>query len=488
MSEMKITKLAAVYIRVSTEDQVEVSPESQLATIRSWAGKNGYLIPDQFIYQDKGISGRSAAKRPQFQELVARAKSQEHPFDAILVWKFSRFARSQEESIVYKAMLQRVGVDVISVSEPLIDGPFGSLIERIIEWMDEYYSIRLAGEVKRSMTLNAEKGVRQTAPPFGYRKNETADGPFMVPDEAEAPLIREVFRRYLAGEPTWQIVDALNSRGVRTHRGSLIENRTISYWLQNPVYIGLNRWTPTGRTRRNFANPDTLLVPGDHEPLISREDFDAAQQLIARASERHRPKSRPSFELKDWMGGVVRCADCGSTLIFQRPRYFICNGYAHAKCASRQSIRTDELHEAVLDRLRSDADSTDVRYKVVQQEETEQELRTLRRQIGLLDQKLSRVRDAYASGVDTLEDYRRFKEEIDVQRESLAARIRELQGRVDPAAAESALREGIRKALKILEAPDVSLHDKNTAVKELFERCTWDKKRQTLAITYRVFV
>ena len=73
----------------------------------------------------------------------------------ILVWKYSRFARNQEESIVYKSMLKKDHVEVISISEPLVDGPFGSLIERIIEWMDEYYSIRLSGEVLRGMKEKA---------------------------------------------------------------------------------------------------------------------------------------------------------------------------------------------------------------------------------------------------------------------------------------------------------------------------------------------
>lgn len=79
--------------------------------------------------------------------------------DVILVWKFSRFARNQEESIVYKSLLSKKhNVEVTSVSEPLVDGPFGSLIERIIEWMDEYYSIRLSGEVTRGMTEKALRG------------------------------------------------------------------------------------------------------------------------------------------------------------------------------------------------------------------------------------------------------------------------------------------------------------------------------------------
>ncbi len=60
-------------------------------------------------------------KRPEFQKMIALAKQPSHPIDVILVWKFSRFARNQEESIVYKSMLKKDNVDVISVSEPLIE-------------------------------------------------------------------------------------------------------------------------------------------------------------------------------------------------------------------------------------------------------------------------------------------------------------------------------------------------------------------------------
>ena len=95
--------------------------------------------------------------------MIAIAKQPSHPIDVILVWKYSRFARNQEESIVYKSMLKKDNVDVISVSEPTIDGPFGTLIERIIEWMDEYYSIRLSGEVLRGMK---EKALQHGLPDF----------------------------------------------------------------------------------------------------------------------------------------------------------------------------------------------------------------------------------------------------------------------------------------------------------------------------------
>ena len=481
-------KLAAVYIRVSTDDQAELSPDSQLETIRAWARSNGYLIPDQYIFVDEGISGRSAAKRPRFNDMIALAKEKDRPVEAILLWKFSRFARNQEESIFYKSMLRRNGVEVVSVSEPIIDGPFGSLIERIIEWMDEYYSIRLAGEVKRSMTVNASRGVRQTIPPFGYRRNP--DGPpFMVPEPTEAEAVRRVFRDYLAGVPVWQIVADLQAQGLRTHRGGVIENRTVMYWLQNPAYVGKNRWTPTGKTRRDFHNPDTVTADGDHEPLIDAETFDAVQKLITAASEAHRPKSRPSFELKDWMGGVVRCADCGSTLVFQRPRYFICNGYVRARCKSRQSITVDALHEAILDRLRADAaPALPLRYSITHSDETAQELKTLRLQAEQYDKKLSRLRDAYMNGVDTLDDYRAARESLQASQQAITNRIAELESRVDPAKAEQTLHNSIVATLTTLESTDATLHEKNAAIKTLLESCTWQKTTQTLTVTYRVFI
>ena len=132
-------KTAAAYVRVSDERQDEYSPDSQLKKIRDYAKANGYILPDEYVFYDDGISGRTAEKRDQFRNLIGLAKEKDHPIDVILVWKFSRFARNQEQSIVYKSALQKIGVDVISVSEPLPEGPFGSLIERIIEWMDEFY-------------------------------------------------------------------------------------------------------------------------------------------------------------------------------------------------------------------------------------------------------------------------------------------------------------------------------------------------------------
>ena len=147
MSE-KLKEVCA-YIRVSTDKQEELSPESQIRLIKDYAEQHNMLLTR--IYQeDKGISGKKADKRPAFQEMIATCKEKSHPYDAILLWKFSRFARNIDESTYYKSVLRKkCNVDVISISEPITEGMYGRLIEMVIEWSDEFYLYNLSGEVMR---------------------------------------------------------------------------------------------------------------------------------------------------------------------------------------------------------------------------------------------------------------------------------------------------------------------------------------------------
>ena len=98
------SKVACLYIRVSTEDQTELSPDAQKRLLLDYAQKNDMIVSGDFIFTES-VSGRHAQKRPEFQKMIALAKQPSHPIDVILVWKFSRFARNQEESIVYKSCL-----------------------------------------------------------------------------------------------------------------------------------------------------------------------------------------------------------------------------------------------------------------------------------------------------------------------------------------------------------------------------------------------
>ena len=118
-------RIAAAYIRVSTHMQEELSPDAQRRLLGEYAKRNGMILSNEFIFRDKGISGKKAEKRPDFMKMISMAKQKPAPFDVILVWKFSRFARNQEESIVYKNLLRnKCKVDVVSITEQNGDDMF----------------------------------------------------------------------------------------------------------------------------------------------------------------------------------------------------------------------------------------------------------------------------------------------------------------------------------------------------------------------------
>jgi len=126
----------ACYIRVSTDDQTEFSPDAQLKALKEYAKRNNIILSKEHIYIDEGISGKRADKRPAFQLMIKTAKSKPKPFDVILVHKFDRFARSREDSVVYKSLLKKeAGVRVVSITEHLEDDKFSVILEAMLEAM-----------------------------------------------------------------------------------------------------------------------------------------------------------------------------------------------------------------------------------------------------------------------------------------------------------------------------------------------------------------
>ena len=474
-------RIAAAYVRVSTDDQMELSPDSQMEKIREYAAKNGLLLLSEYIFHDDGISGRAAEKRPGFQQMIATAKDPSHPFDVIIVWKFSRFARNQEESIFYKSILRsKCKVDVVSVSEPLIAGPFGSLIERIIEWMDEFYSVRLAEEVKRSMTVNAKNGSLQATPSFGYRVENRHL--VIVPEEAE--IIREIFRRFISGDAMFRIAKDLSARGIRTHRGNPFENRTVDYILNNPVYLGKLRWTPTGRTRRNFKNEDSIIADALHEPIIDVETWDAAQARCAELKKSYKRYGKPSSERKHWLCGVVRCSACGATLIWANPHFMKCNNYAHGRCTTTQHIAVEALEESFLAQLQHDLTFAESVACVVQAAKPAHSDQRLQQQRARIVSRIDRLRESYLDGVETLETYKAARQQMQAQLDDLDAQIAE-SAAVPVVDAAALLRNAIAAVLETLRSPTATVAQKYESAMSIIDRCTFDKSQMLLSISYK---
>ena len=477
MSDLKI---AAAYIRVSTDDQEEYSPDSQLKLCRDFAKKNGYILPDEYIFQDDAISGSSARRRTNFNRMIALAKEKDRPFDAILVWKFSRFARNREESVLYKGLLRKHGITVISVSEPIVDGPFGTLIESIIEWFDEYYLINLSTEVKRGMAEKLTRGEAMGTAPFGYiidSKNKT-----YVIDEPSAAVIRDIFSSYAAGEGVRSIAVRLGQIGVRTRRGNPPDNRWVEYILRNPVYIGKIRWSPNERaaSRLKYDDPNIVVVDGKQPPIISQELWDKVQARMEQQKAMYGKWQRREQPV-DWMlKGLVRCDSCGATLTYTSMQ---CHNYAASRgCYVSHSLSIRAANEAVIDGLRKAAALQE--FAIAPRRETKSEKPRIdyARMIDAERRKLDRCREAYQAGADTLEEYAENKRRI--QRA-----IKQLESQASAQSApesfdKSAFARKVLDVVSLISRDDVSESSKNEALRTVVSHIVYRKPENTLDIFF----
>lgn len=458
------SKVAALYIRVSTEDQAELSPDAQKRLLLDYAQKNDMIVSGDFIFTES-VSGRHAQKRPEFQRMIALAKQPSHPIDVILVWKFSRFARNQEESIVYKSMLKKDNVDVISVSEPLIEGPFGSLIERIIEWMDEYYSIRLSGEVLRGMKEKALQNGYQSSPCLGY--NAVGRGKPFVINEAEYAIVSYVMDLYdNQNLDETAIARRCNDLGYKTKRGNAFERRNIDRILQNPFYCGTVRW-------------NGIEFEGTHEVRLTKERYEKRQKLIA---SRKRPiKARNVSACKHWLSGLLKCSICGATLSYtgnNKCPYFQCWKYAKGFHKVSTALSVKKAEEAVINYFEQILDGAEFTYICKRKAiDHSQQIEQLQKEIDRLTMREARIRDAYENGIDSLEEYKVNKERLVSDRLELTAALNQLlqEAQTEVPDQTEVLKE-IRSITDVLKNPDVSYEEKGNLIRSVVEQIVYDKE------------
>ena len=471
-------KTAAAYIRVSTDDQLEYSPDSQIKKIKEYAEHNGIHIPDEFIFLDEGISGRKAEKRPAFMKMIALAKTKPKPFDMILVWKFSRFARNREDSIVYKSMLRKqCGIDVVSISEQIGEDKTSILIEALLEAMDEYYSINLAEEVKRGMNEKFSRGGVVSQPPFGYKMGDDV----FVPNEETAPIVKMIFEDYISGMGVRRIAMKLNDMGVRSTKGNRFENRTVEYILCNPTYLGKLRRNPNGRdsTDRFHQSEDTVIVDGQHQPIISEELFKKANDRLKEQKKkyvRHAQQKQADFMLR----GLCRCSECGSTLVQAvKGKSLQCHKYSRGQCETSHSITIAKINEAVIVQMKSDVNNDNLEFvagNIIKNETDNINSILLEKE----RKKLERIKEAFEAGIDTIEEYKLNKTRI-------MNRIAELESTVPTPSRDDMIATFKTKLTFVLDAilsNKVSENDKNAMLRELISHITFDRKKMTIRIAY----
>lgn len=486
--ETDLLRIGAAYIRVSDERQDEYSPDSQLKKIREYAAKEGYMIPDEYVFYDDGISGKSTKRRDDFNRMIAIAKEKTHPFDVIYVWKFSRFARNQEESMVYKNLLRKKGVTVVSVSEPIPEGHFGSLIERIIEWTDEYYLVNLGAEVMRGMTEKASRGEPTCAPPFGYIMR---DGKYYPDEESgKANIVREVFTLYSNGVKQREIALILANKGIRTRYGKKPENRWVDYMLHNSCYIGKIRWCTDGTksvSKKKLDNENIMVVDGHHEPLISMELWDKVQKMLESQKRAYPKHARKEQKVDYLLKGLVRCSACGGSLAAggssgkAKVRCLQCCNYSRGSCRTSHSITIPKIEAAFIEGLKQALEEKQFTIIPNKPKKSDPSQIDFDKLISVEERRLERAKEAYLAEIDTIEQYAQNKKEI-------AARIDDLKARRDKEEIKEididAFADKVAGIVEFIEREDVTEQAKNEALHTIIEKIVFEKAKGNLAIYF----
>ena len=375
---------AVIYARYSSHGQTEQSIEGQLHDAYAYAEKNGYTIIGEYI--DRALTGTKDA-RPDFQRMIRDAEK--HQFQAVIVWKLDRFARNRYDSAIYKARLKKSGVRVVSVMENIADSPEGIILEGLLESMAEYYSANLSENVKRGQKESISKGWYLGGhPPYGYRVQDHK----LVPNDKEAPVAREIFRRYASGESLTSIANDLNSRGIRTRAGTAFRASSFDSMVKNSTYVGCLIY-------------GGQLIDGCADALIDQPTFDRAQ---ARRQKNKRAPAAAKARVKYILQGKVFCGLCGSPMIGEsghghggQYNYYTCAARKKSHACKKKNERKSPLERWIIDqtlRYVLDPERADSIAAAVVIEYNKEfsggQIADLERQIRKLDQDLEKLVDS----------------------------------------------------------------------------------------------
>lgn len=328
---------AVIYARYSSHAQKDASIEQQIRECRKYARDHDLQIVGE--YCDHAISGTSD-RRPEFLRMIK--DSAKGKWQRVLVYKVDRFARNRYDSAMYKARLKKNGVKVMSVMEPIPEGPEGILLESVLEGSAEYYSANLSQNIRRGMEDNALScKVNNGRLPLGLKKGD--DGRYAI-EPAGAAIVREIFERYANGENVREITDELNARGILTSHGARWNKNSLHTILKNERYAGVYIWS-------------NIRVEGGIPPIVSRELFEAVQdrlRIVAKA---------PAAERTDvdyLLTGKLFCGRCGSPMTGESGTgksgrkfyYYSCVGRKRFKTCEKKPVKKDWIEETVVRQTR----------------------------------------------------------------------------------------------------------------------------------------
>ena len=301
------------------------------------------------IYTDHG-SGTSITERPDFRQMMEDCR--QHKLDRIITKSLSRFARNTKDCLVALRELKRLGITVLFDKEGIdtsqvSDEVLLTILEGLAQEESASISCNIRWSLKKKMA-NGSLGIARV--PYGYQKDERKQ---LLIHEEQAAVVRRIFALYLSGHGAQAIAAILNQEEIPSPTGIRWNNITILKMLRQEKYIGDIRWQKTysvfmgHKGRPNRGQQDSYYIRDCLPPIISREDFVAAQCLRKRNS---RTPKRVNYSL---FRGKTRCT-CGRSYYYAkkgRRSIWVCSGRNQQTHPCHNKIFFDDVYHAAWERL-----------------------------------------------------------------------------------------------------------------------------------------
>lgn len=252
---------AAVYVRVSTEDQAKegFSLAAQEERLRAYCQARGWDISQ--VYTEDGYSGRDI-KRPAYKRMLEERDT----WDTLLVLKMDRIHRNSRNFMSMMENLGKAGKEFVSATESLdTSTAMGRFVVDMIQRIAQLESETIGERVYMGMKQKAKDGpgLLGFPAPIGY---DLENGRLIVNAE-EAKTVSAIFSWCLEGRTTEEIALALNGLYQWTKRGLAWNRLKVYRTLHNPIYAGRLHW-------------DGIEREGEHVAIVTPEDFEAAQDAL----------------------------------------------------------------------------------------------------------------------------------------------------------------------------------------------------------------
>ena len=303
------------YCRVST-DQAE-QRNSFSAQVEHYTAyiKNNPAWNFAGIYADEALSGKNAAKRPEFMRMVKDAENKK--FDLIITKSISRFARNTADCLETVRKLKLLGIEIYFEKESIDTLTAESeLMLSILSSVAEEELVSISQNMRWAYQRRFKQGKLKinTTRFLGYDKDKNGE---LIINEEQAAIVRRIFKDYLSGLGISRIAKGLDANNISGNTKWAFS--TIRDIIKNEKYIGdmllQKTITKDFKKKRNKGEVPMYYVKNPPQAIISRKDFKKAQELMV---ERARFKgniegNREKYLKRYALTGTIECGQCGKT-------------------------------------------------------------------------------------------------------------------------------------------------------------------------------